>query len=274
MCLTFSQDGHHVYAAGNLADFGRTTQIDGAIRVSLKEGRADGFVEFPLSGTVLRMTIVNDDTWVIYFSASKELLTLDIRAREFARRTRIYGGFLEATAISPESHHFAVTSQNERNRQSAEPCRLTVFTRGGKQTLSYQFSDEKKYRGAVLCFPTDEQLVLFLPTGKILKWTLAKDRQRWEVQGEPLATVNGPFSAIESSSEAGVIWLARDRTLLAIDSKTGEVRQETDLDVGEPTGNILAEPIECLALLGNRSMVVAGLQDGRLALVPIAQRGK
>jgi len=274
MCLAFSQDGQHVYAAGNLADFGRTTELDGAIRVSLKDGRADGFVEFPVIGTIKKMTIVNNDARFIYFSASKELLTLDIGAKEFARRTRVYGGFMKSTAISPKSRHFAVTSQNERNRQSAEPCRLTAFTQDGKQTLSYEFSGEKEYRGAVMCFPTDEQLVLCLPTGKMLKWKYAQDRQRWEAQGEPLTTVNGPFSAIASSNEVRVLWLAQDRTLLEIDAKSGEVNQKIDLEIGKRSGRSQSEPIECLTLIDKPSLVVAGLQDGRIALVPITQAGK
>jgi WD40 repeat protein len=270
-CLAFSRDGQHVYAAGNLADFGRKTEIDGAIRVSLRDGKTDGFVEFPVRGTIQRMALV-DDTQIVYLCASHELLSLDIGTKSLSKKARIYGGFAGTTAISPEGHHFAVTSQNERNRQSAEPCRLTVLTADGKETLSYQFANQKEYRGAVVTFPTHDQLVLCLPTGKLLRWTWSKEKT-WRTEDKPLTTATGPFSSIASSKEGALLWLARDRTLIAIDSKTGTAGQQTDLQIGERSGKSLAAPIGCMAILEKSSLAVVGLQDGRLALVPITKTG-
>jgi hypothetical protein len=272
--LTFSDDKQFVYAAGDLADFGRTTDVDGAIRVVLKSGRPDGFVEFPVTGTIKQMTIVKHDTRFVYFSASNELLTFDIGNQKLTKRIRVYGGFIEATAISPEALHFAITSQNELDGQSVMPCRLSVFARNGIETLSYEFSGENEYRGAVMCFPTDEDLILCLPTGKMLKWAWSMREQRWKSSGAPIAIVKGPFSAIHSSISTNMIFLARKRSLLVIDAKSGKIRLHTDLDVRERAGEIFAEPIECLAFLNKRSLIVAGLNDGRLALVPIPEADK
>ena len=76
-CLTFSQDGKYVLASGNLADFSRTTDIDGIIRIDLKARKHD-FIELPVRGTTSQMTLTNKDNLVVYFCASNELLTFDI----------------------------------------------------------------------------------------------------------------------------------------------------------------------------------------------------
>jgi hypothetical protein len=267
MCLAFSKSGQHVYAAGNLADFGRTTEMDGAIRVALESGTADGFVEFPVEGTIERMALVNDDTRFIYFCASNELLTLKVGAKNFARRSRIYGGFTDATAISSDGQHFAVTSQNERNNMDAEPRRLTVLTANGVQTLSYTFPSKREFAGAQICFVTDETLVLCMASGKLLRWTWEPNSRKWNADGELTVSEAGPYSAI--AAQGAEIHLARDRTLLTIDAKSGAVRQKVELQVGDNSGGIASDPVECLKTIETQSIIIAGLQDGRLAVVPL-----
>ncbi len=268
-CLTFSQDGKYVLAAGNLADFSRTTEIDGAVRVSLKELTQD-FIELPVRGTVLQMTLIEND--LVYFSASKELLTFDIGLQRVTQSADYFGGFTGVTAISPRSRHFAVTSQNEVNRRSAEPCRLTVMEQDGTSTLSYELANALEYRGAQICFTTDERLTLALPGGTLLRWDWAEDSKRWESVGEPLPIPEGPFSAIVSGGDGEIIWLARNRTIIAIDGQTGETRQQTDIATRIRLGSIFATPVECLSVLTEPPLVVGGLSDGRLVLLPIAEQ--
>lgn len=271
MCLTFSKSGEHVYAAGNLADFSRTTEVDGAIKVELKSGQADEFVEFPVQGTIKRMALIDDDAQFVYVCASNELLAVRVGSNEFLRRTRIFGGFTEATAISPDSRQFAVMSQNERNDRQAEPCRLSAYTQAGRQTLSYTFPSQREYRGAQVCFTAADRLVLCQSHGKIIQWSWDATSQKWTSEGNEIATESGPFSAIATESERGVIHVARDQSVLTLDMSSGAVRQKSDLMVGENPGGILADPIECLEAVAAARVVIAGLRDGRLAVVPVAE---
>lgn len=268
MCLAFDHDGSSVLAAGNLAYFMSNDSIDGAIRVSLDDKHTTDFIQFPVRGTIQRMALFDDDSTVIYFCASKELLTLKLGARDYLRETRIFGGFTGTTAISPGIKHFAVTSQNEVNNESAEPCQLSVFVADGQQTLSWQFQSERDYRGAQLCFPTDEQLVLCLPTGKLMKWRWSADQKHWATDREPVPIPVGRLSAAESQGPDGPLWLAADQDLISVDAASGKELQRITLKVGTSKRRI-DPPIGCVAIMPEATRIVAGLRDGRLAVVPI-----
>jgi len=271
-CLAFSQDGKYVLASGNLADFSRTTEIDGVVRINLKERKQD-FIELPVRGTTVQMTLADKDTRLVYFCGSRELLTFDTGQGRIVESVRFFGGFTEATAISPDSRHFAVTSQDEVNMRAAEPCRLTTMKRDGKVTLSYEFANAGEYRGARIQFPANDRLILCLPSGKMLRWKWSKTQEHWENLGKAIPIVKGRFSTIGCGFDGRVVWLARGRTLVAINSQTGEMIQEIEVNIGERQGGNAADPIECVTVLKDRKMLVAGLWDGRLALVPIDSEG-
>ena len=141
--------------------------------------------------------------------------------------------------------------------------------RDGTVTLSYEFANATEYNGAQIYFPTNESLVLCLPTGKMLRWQWNSQQDHWESLDEEIQIVNGPFSTIGPGLDNHEVWLARGRTLFAINTRTGRVSQEVELSVGEQKGEIVADPIECVTVVKDRKLLVAALWDGRLALVPI-----
>ncbi len=267
-CLAFTQNGRYVLSAGNLADFSRDKDIDGFVRIDLKEQK-DDFIEVPAEGTILRMTLTNQGKHLVFFCASNELVTLDIDRGRIDKAARLFGGFTEATAISSDSRHFAVTSQNEVNMQATEPYRLTVMKDDGSVTLSYDFDNAREYIDAGIYFPTNDELILCLPNGRLVKWQWSKQQERWETLGTPISIMKGRFSSIGSGVNNNTVWLARDRTLFSMNKDTGEIHKEIEITVGEGKGGIPADPIECLTLLKDQKLLVAGLSDGRLALIPV-----
>jgi WD40 repeat protein len=263
LCLAVSQDGTNVLAGGEFDN----------LRSILKINVADGkYQEIRVDSgrTMDGLSYCKKDTCIAFIEASNKLSFFDLEARTPLSSHRIFGGFTLDFAGSPDGNFFAVISMNEVGLMSAEPCKLTIFDTHGNETLSYQFESCREVIYSKIRFLAPDCLVLCLPTGKMWQWKWSSKERNWKID-EQLKIPQGPFSAISSSFNGKIVWLAQKQSVLAIDTTTGETIYESSFDIGKCNSKFMAEPITAIEPVPNKQTLVLGFCDGRVALMPIPE---
>jgi len=265
LCLALSRDGTTILAGGAFNNY------RGILKVNVVSGK---YEEVRISSICKMMDIFycDNDTHIAYFTADNKLSFFNLVADKFISSHRIFGGFIGDIDASPERNYFAVISMNEVNKENSEPCKLTIFDRQGRETLSYQFESCDEGYNSRINFLAPDCLAVCMPTGEMWQWRWASNERKWKV-AKKVKIPLGPFSAVMGSLENNIVWLARKESILAINATTGETVYKSSFDIGKPKSKIMGwpimEPITSIELIPTRQILVLGFWDGRVALMPI-----
>jgi hypothetical protein len=264
--LTVSRCGTSILAAGEA--YGGFPRI--VLRFDTTDGRYEE-IKIPFDGSIMSFSYYNNDKHIAYITADNKLSFFDLEAQKLVSSHHIFGGFIHSIAVSPKQDFFAIISMNEIEYKNAEPCKLTIFDQKGTQTLSYQFESCRGTYYSKMVFLGSEHLALCLPTGEMWQWKWLPDDRKWKIDKKVRIT-SGLFSAIESSADGKTIWLAKENSVIAIDSGSGQTLDETTFDIGEIKSNFLTPAITVIEIVPQRQTLAVGLGDGRVALMSIPKK--
>lgn len=266
LCLAVSGDGATLLAGG-LYDLFRSI-----LKINVRDARYEE-IRIVAKGSMSAMYYYNNDKCITYVTAGNKLSFFELEARRLLASYNIFGGFPWDIAASADGSFFAIISQNVVANRTAEPSKLTIFDQRGNETLSHQFenyADAHVAHHSKVIFLAPDRVALLLPTGKIHQWVWSPESRKWRT-AERVEIPQGPFSAVASSSDGKVLWLAKEQSILAVNVKTGGKLYERCFDIAKPTSPVFAEPITAIALIPGKQSLALAFCDGRVALMPIPQ---
>ncbi|MBN2020819.1 MAG: WD40 repeat domain-containing protein [Sedimentisphaerales bacterium] len=265
--LAINQEGNSVLAAASPDPRGVILKIDPL------NGNYEKMKDIPFLGAIQSFCLYNNDRNIAYISVMNEISFFDLESHTLTTTHRIFGGFMYSIAISPRKDLFAITSANMVNLHNAEPCKLTVFDQQGLRNMSYKFESCTDVYYGKLTFLSGDCLALCLPKGEMWQWIWLPNDKKWNLQ-KKFKIPQGNYSAIESSPDGRIIWLARDKSVLAIDASSGKQLSEEKFDIGEIKSDFLVYPINVIKFIPNKQILAVGFGDGRIALMPLSSKQK
>ena len=209
------------------------------------------------------------DKDIMFVSSSDEISFYDLNNRRFTNSCKVYGHCLGSVAFSPTRHNIALISHNTVNYQLSEPSKLTIFDQSCKETLAYQFDSPNGTYLSRLAFVSDEYLIVCLLNGKMLKWKWSAQKSEWKLDKMVPIPV-GNISAIETSLDGHIIWIAIDHEIYTIDTETGKLLLAANYDTREVKSDRILFPIMVIKFIPKKQMLAIGFGDGRIALIPIS----
>jgi hypothetical protein len=263
--LAISPDNTYALAGGN-------PNQAGTLKVRLDRQHFEP-IGLPSNGSVKATMFYDEGRKLVYRAGDSELVCYDLVANHVITSTPIYPGQffgnVRASAACPDGRFVAVTSSNMKpdpggGATSADPCKLTVFDTAGVERLSWQFADYADFSFAQIAFAGPQTLVVCLPSGQMLRWTLDANDQ-WQPDADSIRIAPGRFTASAVSRDGTVICLAENRQIVGISASTGEAVAWIDLKIGERREAYASFPIESIAVTSDPLVIAAALWDGRVA---------
>jgi len=265
--LAISRDGAKVAAAG---DFNLSILV-----VDVTHDRQSR-TYFPKGEWVKDLQFCSEPLSVAFLTSTPELLVADLAAERVSPLAEIPGDLLRSV-FSPACEFTAVVVI-PRPGTTKEISRLLILDRKGHETMSLPFDEPADIVGSAIVFLSKDRLGLCLTQGGMMRWQWSPRQRRWESM-EKLSTPPGFFSAAIASEDRGCLWLAQDARVLEVDLDTGRILGEVTLEVGESLSNtnLPVSPVPAitdLAFIPRRNVLVAGLRDGRIALISLSERNR
>lgn len=272
-CVSFSQEGDTLFAAGDFRSFS-------VLRVDLATG-AEDIIGVPTKGSIFRVLSFDRDSKLACFTGGAHFHLIDlltrrqIKAVKIARALRGKAAAEEAVA-SPDREHFAVVSSTLLGHFYRPPWRLMIFDQTGNKVLSHTL--RKRGFGASnlhLAFRGDSTLALCSRNGGgITLWSRPSRGGRWQPVDRRIYVPWGESSTFSFSQDGKIVWLTQGRTILGVSAAPPRTRFQPstivfrrELNIGKKKGKWAAGPIRSIAVVPNGQLLVAGLWDGRVALV-------
>ena len=270
--VSFSQDGASVLVAGEFIgdDCVMSAPVTGSGEKRLELGDSLGSIRLART--------VNGGSFLVYLSVDTFFLR-DLKTRTMEAWKKIKDGYVLGFAVSPGRNHVAAFSQRAEKGWLVGPCRLRalhVDTSGRRlvQTLLYEYEQPRWSRQCQVVFAGTNHLVLCTPSGKMVTWTWSEEKRAWKDRHE-IAIPPGFLSASAGSETGRSVWLTRWNSIVEIDIVSGRVIRRIQFDFPEPKPiRPFYRPIASLAVIPKKNLLLLGLRDGRIALVPIAHKSE
>jgi len=272
--LAFSTDGRYVYAPSGL-HLSNVAQIDIMKRlVSPFRVNAWGSIELlsPLAASkqLLAVTAAND--FIIHRLSPSQIA--DEKNPMFEppviRRGKIFGGFIRHAKISPDRRFLAVSSQNETELRSAPPEKLTILDLNHMSEFQLTFESTGEYYSSTFAFAQDSRrLFLYVPGQPVRVLKFQDPKQSWSVsflampppRSRAFASCSGPDDALYVASYDRVAMLRRGAERFRVVARLAISRSK-----GYPNEGVLA-----MVYVPSPPRLIAALEDGRLAVIPISE---
>jgi len=259
--ISFSEDGKYIWAP-----------VKGVTRIDLRDGSLTHF-PVPTMGSFSEVHSTLNNTRMIYVTVSNKIYYYDIMTRSVINEVKFFGGFIHEVKASPNGKLTAISSQNEVNNRSTEPCKLTIWDENGNETMSYQFNSIDDYHNSQHIFLDDRTLILCIPgyhkTGKgiMYKWLWSDAKKEWVQTSISFPSEPGRLDAIAISPGGKHIWLASGKTAYGVNVLTGKTFFQKTIAVGSALEGYAPHPIESLAVVPGRNILAVACWDGRVALI-------
>jgi hypothetical protein len=263
--LRFSDDGSYLYVAGS-----PVFDIDGGnsaiYRIALEDGNVEP-VNLPISSSV-DFVRCNADGTLTVVTASNRIARYAIDDVKPRTSAKVFGGFLGCTSASSDGEYVAVSSQNEVNRRSAEPCKMTVFDSDCVPVFSYQFESQNEYWTAQHAFAPDR--FLHLVTANRLRWfVLSPGRGGQRLLQESSLPIGNP-TAMAAAGSPPQLWVADQMSVMEIDSGSARIIRTHRFEIGEPIGEYKSACINRVAVNLESNMLVVACRDGGVRIRSLA----
>ncbi len=118
-----------------------------------------------------------------------------------------------------------------------------MFDTQGVERLSWQFADYADFWHAQVVFTDARTLLVSVPSGKMLRWTLDNAGQ-WQPAADSVRIGPGRYTASAASRDGKIIWLAEGSQVTGIDSATGKGADLTGWGSREWTIGIIHNPAD------------------------------
>lgn len=236
---------------------------------------------YSLLGSVHHLNLIGEETEIAYLSAGK-LLNWNVEQNRFARKVALQSPYT-SVCVSPKSSLYAFHEHAERKsmegkftlRTPTDPCRIVIREPSGKVVLEALLPASSEFSNTLLHFVSDDRLLACRDSGEIRQWVRTEDDPHWKPDESKTTALaidptSPPATAVCMGETDDICWLARGEHLIAVDLRTGKSIANHKLEVGEPADQLYhAGPISALVALRPQQRLVAGLWNGKLAVVPL-----
>ena len=265
--ISFSIDGRHLYAAAGCT-VGTEDYTYTCIAILSEAGalgtlklRSSASVEFIHQNPDSTLTIVTADNRIGRFRAEdlSPIATADV-----------FGGFLGSISASPGAEYVAVSSQNEIERRSAEPCRLTIFDSKCTPVFTYDYGSQDIFGRACHAFSPDG--ALYVVAGQLfMSFAAEGEQQDWTCRSLPPLKLSNP-SAIAVAGSPARVWVADKTRVAEIDPGTSRIIREYGFAIGDArVGYCPAGPITDIAVNLGTDLLAVACHDGTVRIRPLRE---
>jgi WD40 repeat protein len=265
--ISFSIDGRHLYVAAG-STVGAEGYTSACIAILSETGdvgtlklRSSASIEFIHQNPDSTLTIVTADNRIGRYRAEdlSPIATADV-----------FGGFLGSISASPGGEYVAVSSQNEIDRTSAEPCKLTIFDSKCTPVFTYEYGSQDIFLRARHAFSPDG--ALYVVAGQLfMRFAAEGDEQDWTCRSLPPVKLNSPSTIAVAGSPARV-WVADQTRVAEIDPGTSRIIREYGFAIGDARdGYCPVGPITDVAVNLETDLLAVACHDGTVRIRPLRE---